>query len=308
MIDKKFSKSFDEVLQQAYLFYDGFLIDEADFTAASPLFAIPFAANFLIDIEAADALPTNEDVLNEQTLLTQAVEEAMESAREHYQKLLLYINLAWHDDKAIAKAFGSTLYDKARSNTLKLINLMQDSFNDANSVTYKADLIAVGFVQADIDLLSSLADDITAKNRVQEKFMKLSSQRSETRIVAFNKVWDSMAKLSDTSKIIFKDSPAKIEYYLLYPTGEPQMPGKVQNMGYDLPTNTVSWDADFYSDTYQLERKFHTDPDWTVVYEGADTSVVDDPPSPGMWYFRCRGHNDEGYGNWSDELEVLMPT
>ncbi len=306
MIDKKFSKSFDEVLQQAYLFYDGFLIDEADFTAASPLFAIPFAANFLIDIEAADALPTNEDDLNEQTLLTQAVEEDMESAREHYQKLLLYINLAWPDDKAIAKAFGSTLYDKARSNTLKLINLMQDSFNDANSVTYKADLIAVGFVQADIDLLGSLADDITAKNRVQEKFMKLSSQRSETRIVAFNKVWDSMAKLSDTSKIIFKDSPAKIEYYLLYPTGEPQMPGKVQNMGYDLPTNTVSWDADFYSDTYQLERKFHTDPDWTVVYEGADTSVVD-VLTTGTWLYRCRGQNENGYGDWSDELLALIP-
>ena len=78
-------------------------------------------------------------------------------------------------------------------------------------------------------------------------------------------------------------------------------------MGYDLPTRTVSWDAAAHAEDYQLERMYLGDPDWTVVYEGADTSVVNDPVTPGTWYYRCRGQNANGYGDWSDELQVLMP-
>ena len=67
MIKTKFAKGYDEVLQQAYLFYDGYVVDEASFTAASPIFSISFAADFFADIGAADALPTNEDDLNDHT-------------------------------------------------------------------------------------------------------------------------------------------------------------------------------------------------------------------------------------------------
>jgi len=307
MIEKKFSKSFDDALEQAYRFHTEFLTDKATFIAATPLFNDPFAADFLVNIEAADALPTYDDDRDDSILLTQAVEEKMEEAREHFRKLMYYVNIAWPDDNGIARGFGSSQYDKARKSTLKLINLVQKAFIKANSTTYKTDLIAVGFVQADIDLLNTLADGITEKNNAQEDYMSNTYERSETRIVAFNKVWDSMVKISDGSKIIFKDSPAKVEFYLLYPSGEPQMPGKVQNMAYDLPTRTVSWDTAAYAEDYQLERMFHSDPDWTVVYEGADTSVVNDPVTPGQWFFCCRGQNENGYGDWSDELEVLMP-
>ena len=78
-------------------------------------------------------------------------------------------------------------------------------------------------------------------------------------------------------------------------------------MLWDLPTTTVSWDAAPYADSYQLERKFNTDPDWAIVYEGEAASAVDAPPSPGTWLYRCRGLNSAGYGAWSDELTVLMP-
>jgi hypothetical protein len=305
MIDKKFSKSFDECLQQAYLFYDGFLIDAADFSVASPLFAPPFASDFLADIEYADDLPTNEDDLNEQTLFTQAVEETMESAREHYRKLLLYINFAWPNDKAIAKAFGSNLYEKARNNTLKLINLLQDSYNDVNSITYKTHLIAAGFVQADIDLLGNLADDLTTKNRAQEKFMRLSFKRSEARIVAFNKVWDTMVKLSDASKVIFKDSPAKVEYYLLYPETPTSNPPGVPVLNY--APQGFSWAEVPTATSYQLEYKAIDAEDWIELYAGP---LPGDPvpfnPGNGEWVARLRARNSGGYGDWSEEIVVSI--
>jgi hypothetical protein len=74
-----------------------------------------------------------------------------------------------------------------------------------------------------------------------------------------------------------------------------------------MPTNTVSWDAAPYAVSYKLERKYYTDSDWAVVYEGAATSAADTPASPGTWLYRCRGLNSEGYGLWSDELTVIIP-
>jgi len=75
MLKTKFSKSFNDVLNQAYMFQSELIIDQSVFTTASPSFAPPFATNFLSDIHAADALPTNEDDLNNQTLLSQNVED-----------------------------------------------------------------------------------------------------------------------------------------------------------------------------------------------------------------------------------------
>jgi len=305
MIERKFSKSFDECLQQAYLFHDGFLIDETEFSTASPLFAPPFATNFLADIESADAIPTNEDDLNEQTLLTQAVEATMESAREHYQKLLLYISLAWPNDKAIAKAFGKTLYERARNNTLRLINLLQDSYNDANSTTYKAGLIAAGFTQAGIDLLNTLADELTTKNRAQEKFMKLSAKRSEERIVAFNKVWDTMVKLSDASKIIFKNSPAKIEYYKLYPETPISNPPEAPVLEY--APGEFYWDEVPNATSYQLVYRASDETEWTELYAGPfPEGSIEFNPGDGEWIARLRARNAAGYGDWSEERTVFF--
>ena len=135
-------------------------------------------------------MPTNKDDMNEQTLFTQAVEATMETVREHYSKIMLYINLTWPDDKTIAQLCGSKLYEKARNSTLKMISLMRDAYIDADSATYQADLIASGFIQADIDLFDTLAGELMTKNRVHEKFMRLSYTSSEVRVVAFNKVWD----------------------------------------------------------------------------------------------------------------------
>lgn len=310
MIEKKYSKSFDEVLQQAYLFHDGYLVDEADFAAASPLFGLTFAADFLADIVAADALPTNADDLNDQTVYTQAVDDSMDSAREHYRKLLMYINLAWPEDKTIAKAFGSRIYEKARSNTLKLINLMQDAFNESDSATYKTDLIAVGFVQADIDLLNTLAEELTTNNRAQEKFMRLSFARSEERVVAFNKFWDTMVKISNTSKIVFKDSPAKIQYYMLYSTvhhslGKPQNLTAVVDL---LDPNSAGVDFDAVADAteYKIYRSEVAIGAPSGIYTESSSSATnhfDAPIIVGMRnYWKVRAFNDTESSTYSDEV------
>ncbi len=217
MITKKFNKSFDDALSQAYLFHGEFAADQLLFEAFSSRFAPPYAADFLALITAADDIKTNQDDLNMQTAITNDVELKMESCRLHFQKLLLHVEFAWSQDEAKLKAFGKNFYLEARRVPVKMVNLMQDAFREANSTAYKASLIAAGFVEADITLLDTLSTDLQNKLNEQQSFIRHSATRSEERIAAFNKIWDVMTQISGASKLIFVDSPAKTGYYLLYP-------------------------------------------------------------------------------------------
>jgi len=172
---------------------------------------------------------------------------------------------------------------------------------------YLLDLAAEGLTQAMLDVLTALAQDFEDHLNALGDAIADRDEKTEERIALGNELYALVAKYCEIGKVIWKEtSEAKYNDYVIYPTTT-EMPGKVQNMGYDYGTHTVSWDAAAHAEDYQLERKFHSDPDWTVVYEGADTSVVNDPVTPGQWFFRCRGQNENGYGDWSDELMVLMP-
>ncbi|MCX6156244.1 MAG: hypothetical protein NT007_19000 [Candidatus Kapabacteria bacterium] len=302
MITKKFSKTYDECLTQAYLFQSELVVDQTLFTAASPAFAAPFAANFLADIEAADAIPTNENDLNSQSVFTAEVEEQMDLARAHYQKLLLYIGIAWPGSDVKLKAFGNNLYEKARKSPPKMANLLQSSYLDANSTTYKADLIAAGFLQTDITLLDTLSSDLTNKINAQQDFMRHTFTRSEERAVAFNKVWDTMVKISNSSKLNFKDSPAKIEFYLLYPSsgggGSLTAP---MNFAYNFGTNTFSWDAVTNATSYQIEAS-DNGTDWAEIYADAAANFVYIPASGAAKHYRVRARNSGGFGDFAAEL------
>jgi hypothetical protein len=141
----------------------------------------------------------------------------MEPCRKHYQKLLLHVEFAWSRDEAKLKVFGKDSYLEARRTPAKMVYLLQDAFREANSTDYKDSLLAAGFVEADITLLDTLAEDLQNKLYEQQSFIRHVSSRTEERTLAFNKVWDVMSLISSASKLIFIDSPAKTEYYKLYP-------------------------------------------------------------------------------------------
>ena len=207
--------------------------------------------------------------------------------------------------------------DSGEYRQLKIHNLQQmtdDRFQVATrsvvtvATLYIADLTPIGLTQLDVDALATEAQTYEDKMNSVDAAKKLRDDKARERTELGNELYGFVVEYCKIGKLIWENvNEAKYNDYVIYPS-TPDMPGKVLNMGYDMPTNTVGWDAAPNADTYQLERKFHTDPDWTVVYEDAATSVVDVPPDPGTWLYRCRGYNADGYGTWSDELTVLMPT
>ena len=299
MITKKFSKTYDEALTQAYLFHSEFVLDLALFTAFSPSFDVAFAADFLDLIEVADAIPTNQDDLNNQVILTIAVDEQMAVARAKYQKLLVYIGLAFPYSETALLAFGNNTYDKARLLPTKMVNLLQNAHINASSTTYKAALIAAGFLQTDIDSLETIADDLQTRYNAQQEYKQHTYRRSEERAIAFNAVWDVMVKINAASKIVFKDSPAKIEFYLLYqastPIGSLTAPA---NFTFEPIIYDLTWDAVENATSYEIQSS--TDgTNYTEYWTGPGTDCTLEAIPSVLTYYRVRARNAGGYGAFS---------
>jgi hypothetical protein len=303
MIQKKFSKTYDEALTQAYLFHSEFVLDLALFTAFSPSFDADFASDFLDLIEAADTIPTNQEDLNNQVILSTAVEEQMVVARSIYQELLVYIGLAVPNSETALLAFGNNMYEKARYSPQKLVNLLQLAHRNANSTVYKAALIAAGFLQTDIDSLETIATELNTRYNVQQDYLQHTYSRTEERTIAFNAVWDVMVKINAASKIVFKDSPAKIEFYLLYqastPIGTLTAP---TNFEFNNGTLIFDWHAVENATSYELESS--TDgTNYSSYWTGTELScTLTEIPST-MMYYRVRARNAGGYGPSSDVIQ-----
>ncbi|MFA7290436.1 MAG: hypothetical protein WC055_16290, partial [Melioribacteraceae bacterium] len=297
MITKKFAKSYDDALTQAYLFHSGLVRDLLLFTAYSPMFIADYASDFLDLIEEAGSLPTNEEDLNNQVILSMEVEDKMEESRALYRKLISYVKLKWGESDSVLRAFGNNLYEKARQSPQKMINLLELANRAADSVKYKADLIAVGFLQVDITALLTMSEELNVVYNNQQEFMQLSSDRAEERIEAFNKFWDIMVQINNASKQVFKDSPALIEYYLLYP--ESSSPGSLTapaNLQYDQLTGRISWNSVENATSYKVEISFEGAA-FEEVYAGHDLETYYIPPStPSNFIIQVMARNSGGLG------------
>ena len=154
------------------------------------------------------------------------------------------------------------------------------------------DVLIQGFEDALDDKDDAVKDrDIATNNRVQKA----------------NELYEFLSNYCNYGKRIWiNTNEAKYNDYVIYKT-EGDLPGKVLNLGYDSGTGIVSWDVPQSPepiDKYELERSTDGE-NWTVVYEGAENQALV-PLLSGANYFRCRAHNKNGWGSWSDTLEVTI--
>lgn len=213
----KFQKSFDKALEQGYFFYRQFLEDRSAFVAASPLFNDPFADDFLQLLKSADNLETLDDNRGHQFVLTARVNEEMEKCRVHYRNLMMYIRLGFDSPEVVSEVFGKNSFFRAKSSALYLVALMRDAHSMAENAEYKQVLLDTGFLQADIDLLNSLGDDLNAALQARDEYVLHSVTRKNERYDAFERFWEQMILISQFSKIIFRDNPAYLSMYMLHP-------------------------------------------------------------------------------------------
>ena len=271
-IEREYTMEDLDMLELAQVFHGNFLIDQAAFVAAFPMLDDPFAANFQTAIDAADAIPSAAEVDSLIAVVTEELNAQMPLARAALQKLFTYADLTWNSS-AKTNSFGKNRYEKARNSQSRIKELLELAHRQAEVAANKTDLLASGYLQADIDELETIMEEIDTLNSQQELELSNRGTQTETRVTAMNGVWEFMRQINKTSKVVFVDSPAKLDLYLLYPTTHSGLP-KVQNLVVSVSAGspyiaTITWSPAVGATEYQLYQ--------SIVAEG-------DPPGEFEWY------------------------
>lgn len=310
-IERIYSMDDLAMLELAQIFHNNFVLDEAEFVAAFPFLDTPFAANFQTAIDNADAIPSGAEVDSLITVITANLETKMTLGRAALQKLFTYADFAW-SSKEMTNTFGKDRYLKARRSQLKMKELLELAHRQAEEATNKAALLLVGYTQGDIDGLETLVGEIDVLNSEQEDALSLRGIKTAIRLTAYNEVWGFMEKINRASKVVFVDSQAKLDMYLLYPTVHHGLP-KVQNLvgvvneGPPMVA-ALSWNTAVGVAEYQVYQSQVPVGQPAGEYEWVAAVVPnswDQPILNGFRYwFKVRANNDPETGPFSNPVFV----
>lgn len=243
-IARKFNISYDNCLQYAKDMRNLFVADVADFTAFDAGLDTAFSDDWLDDIEAAEAILSDEALVDVQTGLTQTVETAMRKCRECFQEVKYFALRAFPSKEEATKLneLGFDNYDNVRASQTLMLQFMRDLFITATK--YATQLDAVNFDAAKLANINSLANALDSANQIQNNFIKSRPVATSERITAYNKIWDSVTLVARAAKIIYRNNPVKYNQFLLPATHESDaalsLKGKVINTATSEPVENAA--------------------------------------------------------------------
>lgn len=97
----------------------------------------------------------DDDYIDTQLLMTQAIDELMVTGRDQLQTVYFYAERTYPGNKAILSYFGKDRYEVARKNPLKLHDLMLKCYEAAIEADYK-DALLTKLTQATLDSMKIL--------------------------------------------------------------------------------------------------------------------------------------------------------
>lgn len=216
----------DDMLELSNTFITQFEADKADFVDYDEDFDDPYQANWQADLTAAENVPKDEVVVDEQTGLSATVEDLMDQCRHKFQSSKFFIEKAFPDNKAVQNEFGYDDYGRARQAQARMIGFMKNFHRVA--LKYSEQLINVNYSQNDIDEIETLRAALHQANELQEAFKKGRPVLTQDRIITLNKPWDVVVLVHKAATNIYHDDPAKLGQYELPqsppPGGEEPLP------------------------------------------------------------------------------------
>jgi hypothetical protein len=196
---------------------DHVITDLLLFTAKFPFIDAAYVAAWQTAIDNADDAPDDEQVLDDQQMVTYNMSIAMNDARNLYTLLIIYVKLAFPGNDAVLEQFGLKRYRRDRSVQGDMKELMDIAYTRANSTDYKAALIAKGFTQVMIDSLLASANDLDTKNLNQENTKLDRYVLTRNRNLMLNEVWDYMTQVNMVAPAVFPGNYEKQRLFMLYP-------------------------------------------------------------------------------------------
>jgi len=249
---RDFGGSDADMLQAARVTHGHFVEDYDEMIAFDATLEDPFADDFLASIDAAQLLPVDNVVIDQQAEKTETVEDAMKKGRNGFQAMKYFIELAFPNNQTIWNQFGYNDYEEENRSQAKFIQFLYMLHQRA--VEHQAALNDVGCTNARIAEIKTLADKIQAFNLSQELFIDNRPVGTETRIKALNRIWATVRRIRRVGKIIWAEADdfGKYQRYL----GE-SAPSSSNPLTGNVPASSVIkiLSGDFTATTaYKLEN------------------------------------------------------
>ena len=269
--------------------FDGYGVDAADITAFEALG------------NSFEVFPPDTYYQAEVGVATETKDAAREQVLTDTRRITNRAIVKWSENSPQYKKFGVkglvTMTDKSLLATARLVVLA--------ATDYLAELASEGLTQQIIDDYEALAQQFENDLNASYNAVETRDSKARERVLLGNDLYSFVSKYCRLGKTIWeKVDEAKYNDYVIYKT-EGGLPGKVLDMAYDTGTGVLSWDVPQSPepiDKYELEHSTD-ESNWSVVYEGATNQALV-PLLSGTNYFRCRAHNKNGWGAWSDNLEI----
>ena len=223
------------MIQEATTTHQLFVADMADFTAFDSNFTPAYAADWLADINTAQAFPTDELYRDQIQVRTQSVQDSMQACRAKYIELKYFVQKAFTNNKAVQQEFGLDDYTNARKSDIKLQEFSIRMHQIATK--YSAALIAVGYTAPQIAAILTLANALGVDNIDQEVYIKEQLTTTQNRKEIMNAVYEKRTLVAQAAKIVYASNFAKYQQYLLPNSGGSQEDYAIQGQVIDNATN-----------------------------------------------------------------------
>jgi hypothetical protein len=214
-VRRNFNKTDEKMLLQSEVLLDSFRDNKSLFIERFPQFNDPFDNEWAAATAAARQIPPDYALVAAQTMESALLETLMDQGRNLFLTVMLYVQLAFPNDRNILNAFGHNQYSSARSSHLKLPVLLRSTFIPASNPEYKPALMMKGLTEMQISSLETLGKSIINQTVAHGNAKKERSRMASVRINNMNAVWGKMSLVSLCAKSLFQNDLAKYNLFIL---------------------------------------------------------------------------------------------
>jgi len=263
--------------------------DLALFTALAPNINEDWLTEWETNIQAAEAVPTDQQHQNQSIDLTDDVKAAMEQVRRKNAQVKFAAMQAYEDDAGKYAAFGFNDYDGVRQSDADL-QLYAERLH-STAVEHQAALSAVGWDTTATATIDTVAQALRDADDAQEEHKRKRKEGTALRINTYTTMWKKRQLVAQAAKIIFMDDYGKYQKYLL-----PASEGNPE----DFAIMGVVQDASSNAPIEYAEARIDS-LDLTVLTDESGTYGLADNIPPGEYTLAI---SKEGYATYETTVSV----
>ena len=164
-------------------------------------------------IEACYQIKPDHVVKYELAQLTGKVNRKMEACNNAYDTISYFVKKVFKDNLSVQSQFGLNGPGKPGNNHSRMIIFMGSLAKTA--AIYRDRLVEGGINPEVINALPKLQEELYEAKNNQEMFKKERGKITYERVKRMNALYDMLKAISDISRIIYADNPARLKKYLI---------------------------------------------------------------------------------------------